>query len=104
MVKCDRAYLIRAIMRWVIAAFYVAAGVAHLAVPEKLLLITPAWVPFAPQLIFVTGIFEFASSIALLTKPFRFWAGVAMAAYAVCVWPRELQARHRRREFTVRNE
>lgn len=87
MTERDQWYSVRATMRWVIAAFYVAAGVAHLAVPEKLLLITPAWVPFAPQVIFVTGIFEFVSSIALLTKPFRFWAGIAMAAYALCVWP-----------------
>jgi uncharacterized membrane protein len=52
-----------------------------------LLRITPAWVPFAPEVIFVTGIFEIASSVALITKRFRFWAGIAMAAYAVCVWP-----------------
>jgi uncharacterized membrane protein len=77
----------RAVMRWILAAFYVAAGVAHLAVPDKLLSITPSWVPFAPKVIFLTGIFEFAASVALITKPLRFWAGIAMAAYAVCVWP-----------------
>jgi uncharacterized membrane protein len=85
--KLDRSDRSRAIMRWVIAAFYVAAGVAHLAAPEQLLRITPAWVPFAPQVILITGIFEFASSVALITRPLRFWAGIAMAAYAVCVWP-----------------
>jgi uncharacterized membrane protein len=77
----------RAIMRWIIAASYIAAGVAHIAVPEKLLSITPSWVPFAPQVIFFTGLFEFAISIALVTTPFRFWAGIAMAVYAICVWP-----------------
>lgn len=75
-------------MRWIIAIFFIGAGIAHLAVPEKLLLITPAWVPFAPQLIFLTGIFELAASIALLTRtPLRWWAGVTMALYALCVWP-----------------
>ena len=78
---------VRAIMRWIIAAFYVTAGVAHFAVPEKLLSITPSWVPFAPQVIFLTGAFELAVSIALVTLPFRAWAGMAMAMYAVCVWP-----------------
>jgi uncharacterized membrane protein len=77
----------RAVMRWIIAAFYVAAGVAHLAVPEKLLSITPSWVPLAPQVIFLTGLFELAVSIALITTPFRFWAGILMAIYAICVWP-----------------
>jgi uncharacterized membrane protein len=77
----------RAVMRWILAAFYVAAGVAHLAVPDELLSITPSWVPFAPQVILLTGIFELVSSVALITRPLRFWAGIAMAAYAVCVWP-----------------
>jgi uncharacterized membrane protein len=81
----------RAIMRWTIAAFYVAAGVAHLAAPEELLSITPSWVPFAPQVIFLTGLFEFAVSIALVTRPLRFWAGIAMAVYALCVWPANIK-------------
>ncbi len=77
----------RAVMRWIIAAFYSMAGVAHLLVPEKLLAITPSWVPFAPTVIFVTGLFEIAGSVALLTQPWRQWAGIAFAVYAVCVWP-----------------
>jgi uncharacterized membrane protein len=56
---------VRAIMRWVIAAFFAAAGVAHLAVPDKLLSITPDWAPFAPTVIFLTGVFEFAAVAAL---------------------------------------
>ncbi len=83
----SQTYQSRAIMRWIIAALYTAAGVAHFAVPEKLLSITPSWVPFAPKVIFLTGVFEFAASFALITRPLRFWAGIAMAIYAVCVWP-----------------
>ena len=71
----------------VLAAFYAAAGVAHLWVPEKLLLITPAWVPYPTQVIMLTGVFELAASTALVTKPLRWWAGVTMALYALCVWP-----------------
>ena len=74
-------------MRWILAAFFVAGGVAHLAVPDVLLSITPDWVPFAPQVIFVTGLCEFAGAAALLTRPLRYPAGIALAAYAVCVWP-----------------
>jgi uncharacterized membrane protein len=78
---------IRAAMRWILALFYAAAGVAHLLVPDKLLAITPSWVPFAPGVIFATGICEPAGAIALVTRPLRWWAGVALAAYAICVWP-----------------
>jgi uncharacterized membrane protein len=77
----------RAVMRWAFAAFYVAAGVAHLWVPEKLLLITPDWVPYPTQLIMLTGLFELAASTALVTRPLRWWAGVTLALYALCVWP-----------------
>ena len=83
----DRSATARAVMRWMLAALYVAAGVAHLKAPEALLAITPSWVPFAPEVIFVTGLCELAGAIALVTRPLRWWAGVALAAYALCVWP-----------------
>lgn len=85
--SANEVYDLRAIMRWIIGAIYVMAGMAHLAAPQVLLSITPSWVPFAPQVIFATGLFEFVVSIALVTRPFRTWAGIAMATYAVCVWP-----------------
>ena len=83
--QTDRTF--RAVMRWILAAFYVAAGLAHLTAPDKLLAITPSWVPFAPQVIFMTGLCELAGAFALVTTPLRWWAGVALATYAICVWP-----------------
>ena len=77
----------RAVMRWILAAFFAAAGLAHLLVPDKLLAITPSWVPFPSQVILVTGLCELAGAVALVTRPLRWWAGVALAAYAICVWP-----------------
>ena len=77
----------RAAMRWVLAAFYAAAGIAHLYAPDKLLAITPSWVPFAPEIVFITGLCELAGAAALVTKPLRRAAGFALAAYAICVWP-----------------
>ncbi len=79
--------MVRAAMRWAIAVFYVAAGIAHLIAPDKLLSITPGWVPFPMQVVLFTGVFEILASLALVTKPLRWWAGVAMAIYALCVWP-----------------
>lgn len=77
----------RAAMRWIMAAFYIVAGVAHLMAPDKFLAITPDWVPLAPQVILMTGVCELAGAVALITRPWRWWAGVALAAYALCVWP-----------------
>ena len=83
----DRSRAIRVVMRAILAALYTAAGIAHLMAPREFLAITPSWVPFAPQVIFATGLCELAGSVALVTKPLRWWAGVALAAYAICVWP-----------------
>jgi uncharacterized membrane protein len=80
----DRA---RAAMRWIMAVFYAVAGIGHLWVPDKFLAITPDWVPFAREVILITGVCELAGAVALVTKPLRWWAGVSLAAYALCVWP-----------------
>jgi uncharacterized membrane protein len=85
--QTDRSDAPRAVMRWVMAALYIAAGTAHLTAPDPFLAITPSWVPLAPQVILVTGLCELAGAIALVTKPLRWWAGIALAAYAICVWP-----------------
>jgi uncharacterized membrane protein len=106
----------RAIMRWMLAAFFAAGGVAHLMVPADFLKITPDWVPFAPLVIFVTGLCELAGAAALVAddvwstifsenrrppsdqvrgraffgitlRSLRIWAGIALAIYTVCVWP-----------------
>ena len=81
----------RLIMRWLLAAFFAAASYAHLTVPEKLLSITPDWVPFAPQIIFITGLLEFAGALALLSRPLRTPAAIALALYTVCVWPANIR-------------
>ncbi|MGB9171511.1 MAG: hypothetical protein WCC35_07945, partial [Bradyrhizobium sp.] len=60
----DRLNVIRVAMRWAMAIFYVTAGSAHLYAPDQLLAITPSWVPFAPQVIFVTGLCELAGAVA----------------------------------------
>lgn len=74
-------------MRWIMAAFFATAGYLHIASPAALLAITPDWVPFAPQVIFVTGLLELAGAVALVTKRLRRCAGIALALYALCVWP-----------------
>jgi uncharacterized membrane protein len=77
----------RRAMRWIVAAFYLPAGILHFTIPGKFLLITPDWVPFPRQVIFITGLCEIAGSLALITSRLRWWAGVMLALYAVGVFP-----------------
>lgn len=77
----------RTILRLLLVAAYLVAGVLHVAVPKPFLGITPSWVPYPEQVIALTGLCEIAGSIGLLVPRTRWWAGVMLAAYAVCVYP-----------------
>ncbi|PTS87666.1 hypothetical protein DBR17_05590 [Sphingomonas sp. HMWF008] len=77
----------RQILRALLAAAYLLAGLLHILKPAPFLSITPAWVPYAPHVILFTGLCEVAGAIALFIPRLRWWAGVLLAAYAVCVYP-----------------
>lgn len=78
----------RAGLRIVLGLVYLVAGVAHIRSPGGFLQITPGWVPNPEAVVFLTGISELAGSFALLFIPrLRAAAGIGLAAYAVCVFP-----------------
>lgn len=82
--------MIRVILRWVLAAFYLLAGVIHLVKPEPFLTITPSWVPAPEAVVLLTGVAEILGAIGLVqpfSQPLRRAAGWGLAAYALCVWP-----------------
>ncbi|MFC0407372.1 DoxX family protein [Roseomonas elaeocarpi] len=81
----------RAIARRVLAALYLIAGVFHLLTPGTFLLIMPDWVPFPRQVILATGACELLGATGLLTRRLRAAAGVALALYAVCVFPANIK-------------
>jgi uncharacterized membrane protein len=78
---------VRTGLRWVLAAFYFLAGVAHLRSPAGFLAITPHWVPYPAQIVTFTGLAEIAGAIGLLIPQVRKAAGIGLALYAVCVFP-----------------
>lgn len=77
----------RTIARYVLAALYALAGIAHLARPAGFVAITPDWVPLPGLVVALTGIAELAGAIGLMTPPLRRAAGIGLALYALCVWP-----------------
>ena len=78
---------IRTALLYALAAVYLAAGIAHLRSPGGFLRIVPDWVPFQREVVLVTGLCEIAGALALITTRLRYAAGMALAAYAVCVFP-----------------
>jgi uncharacterized membrane protein len=82
--------VIKAGLRWLLAVFYFAAGVIHLIKPAPFLSIMPTWVPAAEAVVLWTGVAEILGAIGLVqpfSKPLRRAAGWGLAAYALCVWP-----------------
>lgn len=80
----------KTVLRWVLAVFYFAAGVIHLALPDPFLMIMPAFVPMPEAVVLWTGLAEILGAIGLaqgLSLPLRRAAGWGLAAYALCVWP-----------------
>ena len=73
--------------RIALASVYVAAGAFHILTPATFVRITPGWVPFPRDVILGTGVCELAGAAGLMTGRFRRAAGIALALYAVCVYP-----------------
>jgi uncharacterized membrane protein len=78
-------------MRWLMAAFYLAAGLLHLARPDSFLPIVPGWVPAPREVILLTGLAEIAGAIGLLVPRLRRAAGIGLALYALCVFPANIK-------------
>ena len=82
--------LARALLRWLLALFYLTAGIFHLQDPQPFVSITPHWVPLPAAVVLFTGLAELAAVPALLqpwSRRLRRAAGVGLALYAVCVYP-----------------
>ncbi|WP_197426378.1 DoxX family protein, partial [Erythrobacter sp. CCH5-A1] len=64
----------KAILRWLLAVFYFAAGVIHILKPAPFLTIMPAWVPAPEAVVLWTGVAEILGAIGLVqpvSKPLR---------------------------------
>ncbi len=81
----------RAVLRVVLAAIYFGIGLVHLTTPDALLVIMPSWVPQPRNVVLVTGVCELFGAVGLMTARFRWWAGVMLALYAICVYPANIK-------------
>ena len=81
----------RRVARAVLATAYGAAGVLHLTFPDPFLAITPEWVRWPETVIQVTGLCEIVGAAGLLVPRLRRAAGIALALYAICVYPANIK-------------
>ena len=89
MVKLETS---RLILRIVLAAAYLGAGIAHLRLPAPFLSIMPDWAPQPELVIAATGVAEILGATALVAvPPLRRAAAIGLALYAVCVYPANIK-------------
>ena len=74
-------------MRIAMSMFFAAGFVLHLLATDKLVAITPDWVPFPREVVLITGVIELAAAVALLVPRLRRATGFALAIYVIAVWP-----------------
>lgn len=77
--------------RWLLIVFYAVAGIAHLRVTDSMVRICPPWLPWPREIVLLTGVCELLGAAGLMTTRWRRPAGWALAAYAVCVFPANIQ-------------
>ena len=82
---------IRTAARIVLAAVFLGAGVLHLMVPGPFVRITPHWVSDPALVVALTGVAELLGAAGLMIPRLRVVAGWALALYAVCVYPANIQ-------------
>jgi uncharacterized membrane protein len=80
------------VLLWLMAAFYVVAGVNHFASPEFYLPMMPDYLPWHLALIYVSGVAEIALGIAVLIPRLRVLAAWGIIALLVAVFPANLYA------------
>ncbi len=78
----------RAVARWVLAAFLAVAGVGHFAAADTFRAQVPTWMPAPELVIAVSGVIELAFAAALVFVPrWREPVGWLLAGFFIVIFP-----------------
>ncbi len=79
--------MLRTISLWVLAVFFIVAGVNHFLDPGPYLTMMPGYLPWPRELIVVSGVAEVLGGLGLLIPRLRVAAGWGLIALLVAVFP-----------------
>ena len=82
--------MLRKISRWVLAVFFILAGMNHFRMPAIYIGMIPPWLPWPAALNVVSGICEILGGIGILVPRGRIAAGWGLIALLVAVFPANL--------------
>ena len=77
----------RRVLLFVVAAFFVFAGVSHFTNAEFFVSIVPAYLPAPHALVVISGVFEVLGGLGVLLAATRKWACWGLIALLVAVYP-----------------
>ena len=75
------------VLRWLLAVFFVIAGIGHFVKPETYLKMMPPYIPFHLQMIYLSGVIEIILGILVLPEKTRKLAGWGIIALLIAVFP-----------------
>jgi len=78
------------ILLWVMAVFYIVAGLMHFIRPDFYMPMMPPYLPWHAGLIFLSGVAELVLGIAILIPSLRPLAGWGIIALLIAIFPANL--------------
>jgi uncharacterized membrane protein len=77
--------------RWLLAFFFVSAGVLHFLFMPNYVSVMPPWLPWHRALVIISGLCEIAGGLGVLWLVTRGCAGYGLIALCVAVLPANVQ-------------
>ena len=84
--------ILKRVLLWIMAGFYVLAGVNHFVKPEFYLRIMPDYLPWHLALVYVSGVAEIVLGLAVLIPRLRRLAAWGIIALLLAVFPANVHA------------
>jgi uncharacterized membrane protein len=82
--------MVKILLRWLLAAFFILAGMNHFRMPSMYAAMVPPWLPWPAGLSAIAGVAEILGGIGILLPDFRRWAGWGLVVLLVAVFPANL--------------
>jgi uncharacterized membrane protein len=81
---------VKRVLLYLMAAFYIAAGVNHFLSPDFYVAIMPPYLPWHLELVYLSGIAEIVCGVGLLIPRTRVLAAWATIALLIAIFPANL--------------
>ena len=76
---------------FLLASFFVFAGVMHFVIPRSYAGIMPAWIPSPMGMVYLSGVLEILGGLGVLVPQTRRLAGAGLIALLIAVFPANVQ-------------